>query len=151
MAANQLPPHVAAELSKLKGRVTDLERSRRTTSAPSPTPEPESVFSLPGPLYLAGPSAPLTDPGARRIVQLVASLATAGSTATTIDVHVNGTAVESLSIPAGERTNRITVDRLLGPDDQVAVAVSLAGVAAADLAVQIRFRPGAGQPVDPEP
>ncbi len=139
MTGKSLPPELEAEVARLKGRVSDLERklSKRIPEIRGPI----VPFSLSGELFVSS-SGRWVHPTGGNLVLLLATLVTPGDTATTIEARKNGDPVgDLLTIEAGGDFARTKV-----PDvgfaalfDRLEIAVVDAGTDAGDLVVLACF------------
>lgn len=127
-------PHVADDAGHRHLRRT--ERLERATQEPPPREPTPLLFSLAGALDVSE-SMPHPYPGGR-LIGVEAWLLTAGSTASTVVVKVNGVVRVTVTIGAGE--TRVTQHCSIGTSDTdtVTVAVTAAGTAASGLGVGVR-------------
>lgn len=139
MTRSQLPPETEREVSRLKRRVSDLERVLGEVLAGALNPG--TAFTLAGGIYVSE-SVPWVTRVDSRAVEVVALLGTAASSGTTtLELRKNGAAIGTFSINAGELSKKFTTSNRFSPDvDRLTVAIVAAGVGARDLDVIVRFR-----------
>ncbi len=94
-------------------------------------------FSLPGPVSLAA-SGRYHPAIARRVVEVVASLSTAGTSSTTLEWRKNGVVQVSMVLVAGVTYLAVPVNVEMLPTDYLTVATTAAGAGAVGLVVQSR-------------
>jgi len=134
-----VPPTIALAVSKLLERVTRLER--RLGSLEQRIGLPELDFSFAGVLFVAASPRWYCRLGRTTITEIVASVATPGTTTTTVAVKVNGTTTAAtINLTAGVAHITVAATVLLGVDDYLTCSVTAAGTGAADLNIQVRFR-----------
>jgi hypothetical protein len=137
MTGQNTPPTLDVELAKMKKRVDALERELRDLQVIF---KPEIVFSYAGPLAV-GESPTWTRREAGRIIEVVARLRVAGTTATTILIKKNNVTVLTVNLPAGQLHVEITCSIFFAPDQDVLHdVISVVGTGATDLTVMHRFR-----------
>lgn len=141
MTASLDSPTLGRALRALERRVRDLERAL-TTRLPTTTPKSqrqEAVFSYAGTLTVA--TSPRWYPRTTaRLTQVVASLATAGTSDTVVTVYVNGTSVGTLTLRSGvTKASGSFTSALTADTDHLRVGVTTVGTGAADLTVQARL------------
>lgn len=134
-------PDFFARFMRLVRRVEDLERRLRTRATDRPTAlEPlEATFSHAG--------TPTTDESGRwyprrtaTLTAVVASLGTAGSSSTVVEVSVNGGVQATVTLGSGVNLGNDTAAAVLVADtDYLTVAATSVGTGAADLTVQARL------------
>jgi len=135
-----LPPELEREVSKLKKRVSDLERVLGEVLAGGR--DHGLPFTIAGPVYISE-SPPWTPRFATRAVEVIALLgAPAEVGTTTIEVRKNGNPIGAgLALGVGETVKRFTISSPFGADeDLLTVGVTAAGTGAEDLDVIVRFR-----------
>lgn len=139
MTQGLLPPEIAREISRLKKRVSDLERElgdllrgARDHGLP---------FVIDGPVIVRE-SPPWTPRFTTRAVDVIALLGTPGTSSTSIEVRKNGSPVGAgLSLGPDETVKRFSLSSAFAADeDLLTVAVTVAGSGAEDLDVIVRFR-----------
>lgn len=98
-----------------------------------------AMFSAVGNVAVATGTHRFYVPAAGNITVSKASLGTAGSTATTVNINKNGANVVSLTVATGTNviTNNLTV--AVAANDYITVDVVTAGTGAKDLVVQVRI------------
>lgn len=119
-----------------------IQRRLRTSGGdtrPTRTEPLEAVFSHAG--------TPSTEPSARwyprrtaRLVSVLASLATAGSSSTVVTVYVNGGGQGTVTLGSGvNKATAVFDDVLVADADYLTVAATTVGTGAEDLTVQARL------------
>lgn len=135
-----LPPEIEREVEVLKGRVTDLERRLRRFEEQRP---PETIYSLSGELYLVTSNRwyPRFD---EKVIELLASLTVAGTTATVLRILKNDALAREITIPIGQgATSPIVVNaaiELKRNEDDLRVQIVTPGADAEGLTVQARTK-----------
>ena len=130
-------PDVRVLLRNLERRLSILERRIREQQGAAFNDE--TVFSLPE--AVAASTSPKAYLRADcRMVNVVASLGTAGSSTTTVQVKKNGSTVVTLTLAASATFTRTRANvGFIEDTDYITVTVSAAGTGAKDLTVQARF------------
>lgn len=104
----------------------------------------EQPFSLGGAIYVSTSSGWYPPYAGVQMTSILTSLRVAGSTQTVVTVYRNSTsdAIATITLPAGTRKIRTSVNNqpFQGDQDEVYVAVTTAGTDAQGLTVQPRFR-----------
>jgi len=140
MTRGLLPPEVDREIESLKIRVSRLERLLRELTEER---SPETIYSLPGPLFATTSNRwfPRRD---EKVIELLASLVDAGDTATVIRILKNDVLAREIEIPAGQgATTPIVVNaaiELQRNEDDLRVQVLTVGENATGLNVQARMK-----------
>lgn len=135
-----LPPETEREIEHLKVRVTDLERRLRALIEQRP---PETIFSLPGALYVTASNRwyPRAD---EKAIELLVSLVVAGTSPTLVRILKNDVEVRELEVPAGQGADSPLVVNaaieLQRNADDLRVEVVTAGEGAEGLNVQVRLK-----------
>lgn len=137
MPATLRLPDLRTTLEGLRKRIEVLER--RIREQPGAETEDELIFSLPGAL-VASTSPRGYVRNTSRLVNVVVSLGTAGSSTTTVLVKKNGSTIETITLGSGVNFDRTRTSVSFTADsDYMTVTVSGVGTGAADLTVQARF------------
>lgn len=141
MTAQTQPPDVGGHIARLERRIELLERPIRRQAPGRPIPaEPlEAIFSHAG--------TPTTAPSARwyprrtaRLVRVLVSLATAGTSNTVVTVYVNNGSQGTVTLASGVNRASAAFDNVLAADsDFLTVATTTVGTGAKDLTVQARL------------
>lgn len=127
------------------GGRTEVAQPSRVERDPSRRKEPTTdaiPFDHPGPLATGATSNVLRPSGDWLFVRWIADLVTPGSTNTGVSILVNGVAVASFVIPAGERSVEHTTGIWATRVDRVQVQITSAGAGAAGLTVTPIYRVG---------
>lgn len=136
MTTSNTPPDVQRILSQHARRLDILERRLRALEVAY---EPELPFVQSG-AVTAGESPPWVRRKGGKLVEVVALLGTAGTSATVIEVRKNGAAIGTITMPAGEIQRHLTLAERAAPDaDRFTAAVTTAGSSAMDLTVATRW------------
>lgn len=131
------PPDLSGEIESLKKRLDALERQLRPLQSAF---KPDIVFSYDGTLA-ASESPTYVSRESRRVIEVVARLRTAGSTATQISVHKNGVEALAVTIPADQLMVQIPCNIFLAADQDVLHdEITTAGTGAEALTMIHRFR-----------
>lgn len=137
MSDKNLPVDLGTEIGDLKQRLDALERQLRPIQAAF---KPDIVFSHDGPLS-ASESPTYVTREARRVIEVVARLRTAGTTQTDISVHKNGVEALAVTIPADQLAVNVPCNIFLAADQDVLHdEITAAGSGAEALTVIHRFR-----------
>ena len=135
-----LPPELEREVEHLKIRVSDLERRLRRFEEERP---PETIYSLPGEVYATTSNRwyPRSD---EKVIELLVSLVTSGTTATVVSILKNDVEVREIEVPAGQGAESPVVVNaaieLQRNADDLRVQVVEGGDGASGLTVQARLR-----------
>ena len=135
-----LPPELEREVERLKIRVSDLERQLRALIEERP---PETIFSLPGPVYVTSSNRwyPRAD---EKVIEFLVSLVAAGDDPTVVRILKNDAEVREIELPAGQGAESPVVVNasveLQRNADDLRVEIVTAGDGAEGLTVQARLR-----------
>lgn len=137
MGSTLLLPELGRILAGLERRLVILER--RIRNEPTVPSHSEIMFTLPGSLTgSTSPKAYLRVDS--RLVNIVCSLGTAGTSTTTVQVKKNGTTIATVNLTSGATFSRARAAEMFVADtDALTVTISAVGSAAANLSVQARF------------
>lgn len=137
MTTRNIPPDIAALISKMSQRIDILERRLRTLEG---NYEPELPFVQSGSITV-GESPPFIRRKGGKLVEVVAVLGTAGTSATVIQVRKNGASIGSMTIGGGVTdAQHLTLSEPAAANmDKFTAAVTVAGGGAADLTVHTRW------------
>lgn len=137
MSDKVAPPDLGGEIADLKRRVDALERQLRPIQSAF---KPDIVFSYDGALS-ASESPTYVSRESRRVIEVVARLRVAGSTATEISVHKNGVEALAVTIPADQLAVHTPCNIFLAADQDVLHdEITSAGSGAEALTMIHRFR-----------
>lgn len=136
MSTSNTPPDPGKAVAELNRRVDILERRLRNLEGQF---KPEITFSYSG--ALTASSSPVwTRRETGRLMSIAAHLGTAGTTATAINVLVNGVVVATATIPATVASVVIPCSVVVHADvDRLQDIIATVGSGAQDLTVQHRF------------
>lgn len=135
-----LPPELEREIESLKIRVSDLERRLRRFEEERP---PETIYSLPGEVYATTSNRwyPRAD---EKVIELLVSLVTSGTTPTVVSILKNDVEVREIEVPAGQGAESPVVVNaaieLQRNGDDLRVQVVEGGDGASGLTVQARLK-----------
>lgn len=137
MGSTLLLPEIGRILAGFERRLAIIERRIRTP--PTFPTETELIFSLPGVVLVStSPKAYLRADS--RLVNIVCSLGTTGTSTTTVQIKKNGSTIATVTLTSGVGFSRIRAgETFIADSDAVTVNVSGAGTGAAGLIVQLRF------------
>lgn len=137
-----MPPTL--QLPDLRRTLADLERrlqilERRIRASAPDSVDSEIIFSLSGTVIASSSSKAFVRTGGR-LVKVVCSLVTAGTTTTTVQIKKNGSTVVTVNLGSGVTLDETIANVEFGKDsDALSITVSAAGSGAAGLTVQTRF------------
>ena len=138
-------PTAMSEVDDIKRRLFDLERKVGLTQSDTrPTTEPEIVvFSQGGDATavstteVSGRYHPLLR---RKLSYVLCTLATSGSTTTTVSIKKNGTEITTVSLASSDTFEEKTLSTVFAAaTDYLTVAATAAGTGAEGLTVQAKF------------
>ena len=134
----------AVYVTFIEGRVDDLlvlgPVRRTTTSSSSPSTTVDGlVFSWPGTPLNTRVTGLYPMPRIAATLSIRFTLTAAGSTATTVDVAVNGAVAETVVLAAGITAYTYPWVRSLALGDTISMQITDPGTDAADLVAQVRY------------
>jgi hypothetical protein len=131
-------PDFQKDIAKLAGRVAWLERRIRVGAGGADTTR-DILFSYAGALTITE-SPPVRVRRGGRLGGFAVTLGTAGSTSTVLTIKQNGTAIATLTIPAGTAAYDIGLNNpFVANVDTLTVAITTVGLGAADMTAEARF------------
>lgn len=140
MSRGLLPPELGREVETLKIRVSRLEKLLRDLLEQRP---PETIYSLPGPVYVTESNRwyPRRD---EKVIEILVSLVEAGGSPTVVEIWKNDLLEREITLETGQgETSPIVVNaaiELQRNEDDLRVAITAAGANAVGLNVQVRCK-----------
>lgn len=140
MTRGLLPPEIEREIEALKIRVSALERLLRDLLEQRP---PETIYSLPGPVFVTTSNRwfPRRD---EKVIEILVSLVDAGASPTEIEILKNDVLERAITIPTGGgASSPVVVNAAIEiqrNEDDLRVDVVTAGLNASGLNVQVRCK-----------
>jgi hypothetical protein len=128
-------PHILAAISRAEAKVLDIQRG---VPVPPAAESAEIIYTAPGNVTVSQ-SPPVTPKVSLTIIGFSATLATAGTSTTTVVLIVNGTTVATINLASGATYGRVPVANVgvTGRLGIYAVGITAAGTGAADLGGEI--------------
>lgn len=128
-------PHILTAISQAEAKILDIQRG---VPEPPAAANAEIIYSAPGAVTVSQSPA-ITPKESLTIIGFSATLATAGSSTTTVVLKVNGTTVATVNLAASATYSRVPVANVpvTGRLGIYAVGITAAGTGAQDLGGEI--------------